>query len=114
MEYSLWSDLAFEVLSIIFLALASLAIQALTTYLKRKGVIEAIVAKEELATIAVQFVEQAYRDFEGPEKFDAAMEHLSYTLGKYGFRVSPAELEGLIESAVLEMKTAWLEVIADE
>jgi LL-H family phage holin len=87
-----------------------MAMQALFTYLKRKGVLDMISAKEELALIAVQFVEQAYQDFDGPEKFSAAMEHLSYSLGKHGIQISPAEMESLIESAVYEMKQAWFDV----
>jgi LL-H family phage holin len=91
-----------------------MAMSALFTYLKRKGIIEAIVAKEELAMIAVQFVEQAYKDFDGEEKFGAAMEYLSYSLGKYGLKISAAEMESLIESAVYEMKQAWFDVLDGE
>ena len=105
-----WGNLLFEVFTIVFLAVTSMAMQALFTYLKRKGVLEVVATKAELATIAVQFVEQAYKDFDGAEKFDAAMEHLSFSLGKYGIKVTPAELEALIESAVFEMKQAWFEV----
>ncbi len=108
-----WSSLIFEVATIIFLALTSMAMQALFVYLKRKGVIEAIVAKEELAMIAVQFVEQAYKDFNGPEKFDAALEYLSFSLSKHGLKISAAEIESLIESAVYELNQAWCDVTDD-
>jgi len=108
-----WSSLVLEIATIVFLALTSMAMQALFTYLKRKGVIEAIVAKEELAMIAVQFVQQAYQDFGGEEKFGAAMEYLSYSLSKHGLKISAAEMESLIESAVYEMKQAWFDVVED-
>jgi len=106
-----WGSLLFEVFTIVFLAVTSMAMQALFVYLKRKGVLDMITAKEELALIAVQFIEQAYQEFEGPAKFDAAMEHLAYSLGKHGIKVSPSELESLVESAVYEMKQAWLGVV---
>jgi len=108
-----WSSLVLEIATIVFLALTSMAMQALFTYLKRKGVIEAIVAKEELAMIAVQFVQQAYKDFSGEEKFGAALEYLSYSLSKHGLKISAAEMESLIESAVYEMKQAWFDVVED-
>ncbi len=109
----MWSGLVLEVLSIILIGVVSMAMSALFTYLKRKGIIEAIVAKEELAMIAVQFVEQAYKDFNGPEKFDAALEYLSFSLSKHGLKISAAEMESLIESAVYEMKQAWFDVVEE-
>jgi LL-H family phage holin len=109
-----WSGLLFEVFTIVFLAVTSMALQALFIYLKRKGVLDAIAAKEELALIAVQFVQQAYRDYNGPAKFDAAIEYLAYSLSKHGIKISATEMESLIESAVYEMNQAWLDVVEDE
>jgi LL-H family phage holin len=105
-----WGGLLFEVASIVFLAVASMAMQALFSYLKKKGIIEAIMVKTELAAIAVQFIEQVYIDADGQEKFDAAIEYLADALNKNGIKVTAAELEGLIESAVYEMNQIWAAV----
>ena len=109
-----WTGLVYEVVVIVFLGITSLAMQALFTYLKRKGIIEAIVAKEELAAIAVQFVEQAYYDLGGEAKYAMATNWLSEQLARKGLKVAPAEIRGLIESAVYEMQQAWFDVLKDE
>ena len=108
-----WGELIVQVLSIVILALVGMATQALFTYLKNKGVIEQILAKEELAMIAVNFVEQVYQGFSGPQKFDAAVGWLADRMNQVGLKTNPEELAGLIEAAVLEMQSNWYEVIAD-
>lgn len=65
---------------------------------------EIIEAKESLAIVAVRFVEQAYKDFGGAEKYDAAAEWLADMSAQYGFPITDAEIKGLIESALRKMK----------
>jgi len=67
--------------------------------------------KKELARIAVMFVQQAYKDLGGPEKYEKAAEWLSDAAQKMGIQLSEDEIKGLIEAALKELKAelgeAW-------
>lgn len=109
----IWGELIVQVVSIIVLALVGMATQALFAYLKNKGIVEQILAKEELAMIAVSFVEQVYVGFSGPQKFDAAVGWLADRMNQAGLKTNESELAGLIEAAVYEIQSQWYEVIED-
>ncbi len=61
-------------------------------------------AKQELARIAVRFVEQLYVELDGDKKFDEAAKWLSARLKDQGIKVEYDEVRGLIEGAVREFK----------
>lgn len=56
--------------------------------------------KQELAVIAVRFVEQAFRDFKGDEKYNMAADWISDRASEKGIKITPAETKGLIEAAL--------------
>jgi LL-H family phage holin len=95
---------------IILVALVGYVARAFVAWLNKKGIVEQIMAKEELALIAVQFVEQTYWRLSGPEKLNAAVEWLSKQLKAKNINVTPNEIHALIESAVYEMNSAWIEL----
>jgi len=96
---------------IILVALVGYVARAFVAWLNKKGIVEQIMAKEELALIAVQFVEQTYHRLSGPEKLDAAVSWLFEQLHAKGIKVDTGEIHALIESAVFEMNSAWFEVV---
>lgn len=103
----LWSDIIVQAVSLLLLTLVTLATRSLMQWLHKKGVVETIVAKEELAMIAVGFVEQAYRNIGGAEKFEAAVGWMGDRLTENGIKAGPDEIGGLIEEAVRRMKQEW-------
>lgn len=60
--------------------------------------------KQDLAALAVQFAEQALRDYKGEEKFDAAADWMVDRLADKGIKVSTAEITGLVEAALRAFK----------
>lgn len=63
--------------------------------------------KKELARLAVLFVEQAYKDLHGEEKYGQSAKWLSERAGEIGIKITPDEVKGLIESAVKQFKEEW-------
>ena len=96
---------------LVIIALIGYVARAVVGWLNQKGVVESILAKEELALIAVQFAEQAYFRASGPEKLDAAISWLSEQLIAKGIKVDSGEIHALIESAVYELNSAWIDVV---
>jgi len=79
-------------------------IRSLAVYKKIKSELE---TKRELALIAVQFVEQAFKDLKGQEKFNKAAEWLAEQLTKQGLKIDEKEIKALIEAAVRQMKDTF-------
>ncbi len=81
---------------------------------KLEAVVRELATKRELARVAVLFVQQAYKDLGGAEKYDKAAEWLSDAAGKIGIQLTQEEVKGLIEAALKELKTelgeAWDEL----
>lgn len=81
---------------------------------KLEAVVKELASKRELARVAVLFVQQAYKDLGGPEKYEKAAEWLSDAAGKIGIQLSEEEIKGLIEAALKELKSelgeAWDEL----
>lgn len=63
--------------------------------------------KASVAKIAVQFVEQVYKDLHGEEKLNTALSAASEMLMEKGITVSDLELRVLIEAAVSEFNNAF-------
>jgi LL-H family phage holin len=103
-------QLAYDLLAILIPALVALAVEYLRRRLgteKMRKIQEELSAKKELATLAVRFVEQVYRDLHGEEKYNKAAEWLVEQAGKIGLKLTPEEVKGLIEAALRELKDAF-------
>ena len=95
----------------ILIILVTLAAGFIVAYIrKRIGIeglqkIEAELAlKQELAALAVRFVEQAFRDLKGEEKYNRAAEWLAERAGEIGMTITAVEIKGLIEAALRAFK----------
>lgn len=55
---------------------------------------------KQITKDVVQFVEQVYKDLDGPEKLEKAIQQASAILASKGITISEAEIYMLIESAV--------------
>lgn len=100
-------DLLLRVLYDALVLLATVAAALLVAWLKKRlGVermkqIEAELAtKQELAALAVRFVEQVYKDLHGEEKYNKAAEWLAARAREHGLRLTADEIKGLIEAAL--------------
>jgi len=78
---------------------------------KVQKIIYELETKKELARIAVMFVQQAYKDLGGPEKYEKAAEWLSDMSEYMGLDLTPDEVKALIEAVLKELKAelgeAW-------
>lgn len=63
-------------------------------------------AKSALVEKGVAFAEQAYKDLEGAEKFEKALDWIEAQAAKINLTFTDDELKGLIEAAVNAAKTA--------
>lgn len=63
--------------------------------------------KKDVAKLAVQFVEQVYKDLHGEEKLNEALLAASEMLREKNISVSSLELRVLIEAAVAEFNNAF-------
>lgn len=63
--------------------------------------------KKELASIAVRFAQQAYKDLGGEEKLAKAAEYMSTVAQKNGIRLNSDEVVGLLESSLKEAKNTF-------
>lgn len=73
--------------------------------------------KKALAMIAVQFVEQTYKELDGPAKYEQAVAWMSERAKAAGINLTPEEIKGLIEAAVKEMGDSfykeWQQLLTD-
>lgn len=111
-------NLAYDLLAILIPLLAGFLVELLRWKLgteKMRKIQEELNAKQELAVLAVRFVEQVYKDLHGEEKYQKAAEWLVSQAEKIGLKLTADEVKGLIEAALREMKDAfgeeWANVI---
>ncbi|MBA3875560.1 MAG: hypothetical protein C0498_01265 [Anaerolinea sp.] len=62
----------------------------------------------QIASIAVTYVEQTYRDLDGPARLAKAQEAADALLASYGLRVTSEQLRAVIEAAVYTETTKGL------
>lgn len=96
-------NISYQTLSILIPALCIVAIELLRRKLgleKLKRVQAELDTKKELATLAVKYVEQAYSDLHGPEKYKQAANWLADRSLERGISITMDEIQGLIESAI--------------
>lgn len=62
--------------------------------------------KRDLVGLGIAFVEQAYKDLDGAEKFEKALDWIESQAAKINLTFTDDELKGLIEAAVNAAKAA--------
>lgn len=103
-------QLAYDLLAILIPALAALTVEYLRRRLgteKVKRIQEELATKQELAILAVRFVEQVYKDLHGPDKYQKAAEWLAARAQEHGLKLTADEIKGLIEAALRQLKDAF-------
>ncbi|TEB06364.1 phage holin [Pelotomaculum propionicicum] len=107
-------DMLFKLLKGAITVFAPAVLALAIEYLRRRlgterlqKIQQELAAKQSLARLAVLFVEQAYRDLDGPEKYAKAAEWLSGRAKEYGIALTPEQIKGLIESAVRTFKDLY-------
>lgn len=98
----------------ILLPILATAITALFTYIGTalKKAYEEKINNETAKTVvtdAVKFVEQVYTDLDGKSKLQKATEQVSEVLASKGIKISAAEINMLIESAVYGLNEGWFD-----
>lgn len=99
-------DLLAQVLTLVVIALLSLAADALRRWLRQRFTHEQIATAMDVARIATAAVEQTYRRVTGvdPEiKFGVAMDHVRTLAERHGITLTDRQWEALIEAAVREI-----------
>jgi len=115
------SELIIELIKVIMAILIPILVGYFVAWLQKKigteklqKIAQELATKQELARIAVQFVQQAYKDLGGPEKYDKAADWLSDMAARIGLIITEDEMKGLIEAALKELKAefgeAWNEI----
>lgn len=100
-------NLAYDILAIILPVLAAGLVELIRRKLgveKMQRIQKELETKQELAALAVRFAEQAYREYHGPEKYNAAAQWLAYRATEHGIKLTPEEIKGLIEAALRMIK----------
>ena len=113
-----WMSILNECLDIILPAIASvIAILFGVLGAKLKSVYDTKI-KTDTAKIVVddvvKFVQQVYKDLDGPEKLQKALTEASTILNEKRISISDTELDMLIESAVYGLKQGITETVIKE
>ena len=98
-------DIILSVMSIIITGVITYLGTVIKTYLDDK---KEMSTKEKIVRDTVKFVEQVYRDLNGPDKYKIAKENILSMLGTKGISVTDLEIEVLIESVVSDFNFAKL------
>jgi|SRR5690606_14528087 len=88
---------------VVITALIGIVTQKVTAFLKEKGVVAKLEGNKELVKIAVNAVEQTYKELNGEEKLNVAKLELVKLMNEKKIKISEQEIDMLIESAVKEM-----------
>ena len=104
-------EVIWEIIGVAVVGIAGLSARMLAKWLNRQEWFEALLEKEELAAMAVRFVEQVYKDSSGKDKYKHAKQWLTAQIQRRGLDLQESELEGLIEAAVSEFKQGWSDKI---
>ena len=108
-------DAMLEAIQPAFMSLLGTVVTCLFGYigLKAKQVYTKYVdnqVKQDVVNSTVNYVEQVYKDIHGEEKLQKAKEKVTEILTEQGIKITDADLEMLIESAVYGLNAGWLEV----
>jgi hypothetical protein len=95
--------LFWNTLGILIPALCVMAIELLRRKLGMENIRkiqEELNTKLDLASLAIKFVEQAYKDLHGQDKYDQAANWLAARAQERGIQANPDEIKGLLEAAL--------------
>lgn len=113
-----WMSILNECLDIILPAIASvIAILFGVLGAKLKSVYDTKIKTDTAKTVVddvVKFVQQVYKDLDGPEKLQKALTEASTILNEKGISISDTELDMLIESAVYGLKQGITETVIEK
>ena len=113
-----WMSILNQCLDILLPAIASvIAVIFGVIGAKIKQLYNSKVQDETVKTVVdsvVRWAQQVYKEVEGPEKLQAALEKASAILNEKGITVSETELNTLIESAVYGLKQGTTETLLVE
>lgn len=103
-----------EVLDTILTTCASLISLFLVSFIRKKigvekmrKISEELMLKQELASIAVKFMQQVYGELNGKEKYDKAVDWMTSELNLRGIKINSNEAKGLIESSLKTFKDTF-------
>ena len=103
-------SLAYDILALVLPVLAILTAEWLRRKLgteRLQRIQKDLETKQELAILAVRFVEQVYKDLHGPDKYQKAAEWLAARAQEHGLKLTADEIKGLIEAALRQLKDAF-------
>ena len=113
-----WMSILNECLDIILPAIASvIAVLFGVLGAKLKSVYDTKIKTDTAKIIVddvVKFVQQVYKDLDGPEKLQKALTEASTILNEKGISISDTELDMLIESAVYGLKQGITETVIEK
>lgn len=92
-----------QLAAVVITGILGVVAHKVTAFLKKKGVMATLQAKESSVMIAVDAIEQIARNEKVPDKFNAAKKMALQFLNEQGIKISDIELQALIESAVAEI-----------
>ncbi len=101
------TNLLYNVLVLLATVAAAFAVAWLKKRLgfeKLKEIDAALSTKQQLAAVAVAFVEQAYKEMDGGDKYDLAAKWLADQAENLGIKLTADEIKGLIEAALRAFK----------
>lgn len=90
----------------VVVALVGYVANKVTNWLKEKGITEKLTKKRYLVEIAVDAVEQIYKNEDGPVKKDKAKQMALELLNDSGLVITSSELDSFLEASVHEINKA--------
>lgn len=110
-------NIGYQALGILIPALCLIVIELIRRKLgleKMKKIQAELETKQELASLAVQFVQQGYKELNGQNKYNRAAEWLAARVRERGIKVTADEIKGLIEAALRSLKDEFGERWANQ
>ena len=101
------TDVLYDILVLIITAVAGMLVVWLRQRLRVERIKQLkaeLAVKQELAALAVKFVEQVYVDIKGEEKYTLAANWIAARVGELGLKLTADEIKGLIEAALRTFK----------
>lgn len=102
-----WEGLLIQVIYLLIATFVPVLGLTLRKYIMSQAVLADFLAKEELVATGVEFAEQFYKEYGGPDKYKLALMWIGAQFEANGINVSEDELQGLIEAAVYELQSGW-------
>lgn len=71
---------------------------------KAEKINEELINKKEIVKISVLFVQKVYENYNGPVKYDLAVDYIQKQFKKIGLSVDDIEIKAMIEGTLKEFK----------